>query len=126
MAFSRLDRAVGAARSRGRNTERSAFIELHPERDPATNGLHGDCADLLTQLNAQIQDHDGKVGLSLLLRDLAGTGLQDVWRYEILPLLAEHHYSDGVDLEARYGLAALRRQATPSVGDGAEGANTAG
>ncbi|WP_258367622.1 hypothetical protein [Curtobacterium sp. MCBD17_008] len=32
---------------------------------------------------------------------------------------------DGVDLEARYGLAALRRQATPSVADGAEGAEIA-
>ena len=60
------------------------------------------------------------------LRDLDANGLADVWRYEILPLLAEHHYGDGVDLEARYGLAALRRQATPSIADGAEGAHTAG
>ena len=58
-------------------------------------------ADLLTRLNAQIQDHDAKVGPSFLMRDLAGTGLQDVWRYEILPLLAEHHYGKGVGLEAR-------------------------
>ncbi|MFL0389951.1 hypothetical protein [Curtobacterium sp. 179-B 9B NHS] len=79
-------------------------------------------ADLLTRLNAQIQDHDAKVGPSFLMRDLAGPGLQDVWRYEILPLLAEHHYGEGVGLKARHGLKTLRRRATPSVADGAEGA----
>ena len=111
---------------------RFAFVELHPEREPVqdvlsrwvvTKGLQDDRADLLTRLNAQIQDHDAKVGPSFLMRDLAGTGLQDVWRYEILPLLAEHHYGEGVDLEARYGLNTLRRLATPSVADGAEGAS---
>ncbi len=114
---------------------RFAFIELHPERDPvrdvlagwaATKGLQDDRANLLTRLNAAIADHDAKVGPSFLMRDLDETGLADVWRYEILPLLAEHHYGDGVDLEARYGLAALRRQATRSVADGAECADTAG
>ncbi|WP_144759715.1 AAA family ATPase [Curtobacterium sp. 9128] len=111
---------------------RFAFIELHPGREPvqnvlarwvATNGLQDDRADLLTRLNAQIQDHDAKVGPSFLMRDLAGSGLQDVWRYEILPLLAEHHYGEGVDLEARYGLATLRRQPAPAAADGAEGAS---
>ncbi|PYY45739.1 AAA family ATPase [Curtobacterium sp. MCBD17_023] len=111
---------------------RFAFIELHPERDPvrnvlagwaATKGLKDDRSDLLMRLNAQIQDHDAKVGPSFLMRDLGGTGLQDVWRYEILPLLAEHHYGEGVDLEARYGLATLRRQAPSSTADGAEGAS---
>lgn len=111
---------------------RFAFIELHPERAPvqnvlsrwaATKGLQDDRAELLTRLNAQIQDHDAKVGPSFLMRDLAGTGLQDVWRYEILPLLAEHHYGEGVDLEARYGLATLRRQATRDAANGAEGAS---
>jgi len=111
---------------------RFAFIELHPEREPvrnvlsrwaATKGLQDDRADLLTRLNAQIQDHDAKVGPSFLMRDLAGTGLQDVWRYEILPLLAEHHYGEGVDLEARYSLTTLRRQVTRDAADGAAGAS---
>jgi len=114
---------------------RFAFVELHPEREPVqavlsrwvvTKGLQDDRADLLTRLNTAIADHDAKVGPSFLMRDLDANGLADVWRYEILPLLAEHHYGDGVDLEARYGLAALRRQATPSIADGAEGAHTAG
>lgn len=111
---------------------RFAFVELHPERAPVqdvlsrwvmTNGLQDDRADLLTRLNAQIQDHDAKVGPSFLMRDLTGTGLQDVWRYEILPLLAEHHYGEGIDLEARYGLATLRRQGPSSPADGTEGAS---
>ncbi len=55
------------------------------------------------------------------MRDLDAGGLAD----EILPLIAEHHYGDGVDLEARYGLAALRRQATPTVADRAHGGDTA-
>ncbi|MGL3198225.1 MULTISPECIES: AAA family ATPase [Curtobacterium] len=114
---------------------RFAFIELHPERHPvrdvlagwaATKGLQDDRASLLTRLNAAIADHDAKVGPSFLMRDLDANGLADVWRYEILPLLAEHHYGDGVDLEARYGLATLRRQATRDAADGAEGADTAG
>jgi len=99
---------------------RFAFVELHPERSPvdqvldgwvATQRLQDDRADLLRRLNTAISDHDAKVGPSFLMRALDGDGIADVWRYEILPLLAEHHYGDGVDLEARYGLATLRRQA---------------
>jgi 5-methylcytosine-specific restriction protein B len=36
-------------------------------------------------------------------------GIDLVWKTQILPLLEEHHYGDGVDVEARYGLDALRR-----------------
>ncbi len=113
---------------------RFAFVELHPERSPvdqvldgwvATKRLQDDRADLLRRLNAAISDHDAKVGPSFLMRDLDGGGIADVWRYEILPLLAEHHYGDGVDLEARYGLAALRRQATRPVADRTEDVQSA-
>ncbi|WP_288467354.1 AAA family ATPase [uncultured Curtobacterium sp.] len=113
---------------------RFAFVELHPERSPvdqvldgwvATKSLQDDRADLLRRLNAAISDHDAKVGPSFLMRDLDGGGIADVWRYEILPLLAEHHYGDGVDLEARYGLAALRRQATRPVADRTEDVQSA-
>jgi hypothetical protein len=57
------------------------------------------------------------------MRDFAGTGLQDVCRYESLPLLAEHHYGEGIDLEARYGLTTLRRQGPRDAADGAESAS---
>lgn len=85
--------------------------------------VQNDRADLSTRLNAQIEDHDAKVGPSFLMRDLAGTGLRAVWRFEILPVLAEHHYGEGVDLEARYGLVTLHLQATHDAADGAEGAS---
>ncbi|MBT1670810.1 hypothetical protein KK092_15615 [Curtobacterium flaccumfaciens pv. flaccumfaciens] len=87
--------------------------------------VQDDRADLLTRLNAKIEDHVANVGRSFLMRDLAGTGLQAVWRYEILPVLAEHHYGEGVDLEARYGLVTLHRQATRDAPDVAGGASTA-
>lgn len=35
-------------------------------------------------------------------------GLERAWRTKILPLLEEHHYGEGVDIEQRYGLAVLR------------------
>ncbi|RDH96868.1 hypothetical protein DEU32_10833 [Curtobacterium sp. AG1037] len=86
----------------------------------AAQRLQDDRADLLRRLNAAISDHDAKVGPSFLMRDLEDGGVADVWRYEILPLLAEHHYGDGVDPEARYGLATLRRQETRPVADRTE------
>jgi hypothetical protein len=42
------------------------------------------------------------------MRDLGDEGVEAVWRYEILPLLAEHHYADGTNVEARYGVSTLR------------------
>lgn len=39
-------------------------------------------------------------------------GLERTWRTKI-PLLAEHHYGDGVDVERRYGLDALRAALAP-------------
>jgi hypothetical protein len=53
------------------------------------------------------------------MRALTVAGLRDVWRYDILPVLAERHYGEGVDLEAWYGLATLRRQTAPADADGA-------
>ena len=35
-------------------------------------------------------------------------GLERTWRTKILPLLEEHHFGDGLDVTARYGLDALR------------------
>lgn len=40
-------------------------------------------------------------------------GLERTWRTKILPLLEEHHYGEGVDIEARYGLESLRRAIDP-------------
>lgn len=57
----------------------------------ATRRLQDDRADLLRRLNAAISDHDAEVGPAFLMRDLDDGGIADAWRFEILPLLEEHH-----------------------------------
>jgi 5-methylcytosine-specific restriction protein B len=101
---------------------RFAFLPLHPSESP-TNGVlrkwlkvknHPvEVADLLEKLNARIEDPDFKIGPSYFMRpavyDAGGKGLERVWRTAILPLLEEHHYGDGIDVRARYGLDAIRK-----------------
>ena len=66
-------------------------------------------ADLLDELNRRIEDSDFKIGPSYFMRPAvyAPGGLERTWRTAILPLLEEHHYGDGVDVPARYGLDAI-------------------
>ncbi|RNL86922.1 McrB family protein [Halostreptopolyspora alba] len=97
------------------------FMELHPSTWPtdallarwlARHGLPDDAARLLAELNNRITDRDFRIGPSYLMRESVHThprGLERVWRHQILPLLEEHHYGDGLDIEELYGLAALRR-----------------
>jgi 5-methylcytosine-specific restriction protein B len=101
---------------------RFAFLPLHPSESP-TNGVlrkwlkvknHPvEVADLLEVLNARIEDPDFKIGPSYFMRpavhDAGDKGLERVWRTAILPLLEEHHYGDGTDVRARYGLDAIRK-----------------
>ncbi|ACZ90486.1 hypothetical protein Aros01_00700 [Streptosporangium roseum] len=101
---------------------RFAFVELHPEETPtrevlgrwlAGRELPADAARLLAELNARIEDRDFKIGPSYLMR--AGIyqdakGFERVWRTQILPLLEEHHYGDGVEVSKRYGLPQLRQR----------------
>lgn len=98
---------------------RFAFVELHPDTEPtrslldrwlARRGLPDTAARLLRALNARIADRDFRIGPSYLMREQVHThprGLERVWRTELLPLLEEHHYGEGVDVEARYGPSAL-------------------
>lgn len=100
---------------------RFAFLELHPETEPtsqvlprwlAAGGLGIEAAELLRELNARILDRAAKIGPSYLMPrdgDLSDARLAEIWRHELLPLLEEHHYGEGRDLEAEYGIAALRR-----------------
>ncbi|MFF0308152.1 AAA family ATPase [Streptosporangium sp. NPDC004379] len=100
---------------------RFAFVELHPEETPTREmlgrwlgerDLPDDAARLLAELNARIDDRDFKIGPSYLMREgihRDGRGFERVWRTQILPLLEEHHYGDGVDVSQRYGLPALRK-----------------
>ncbi|RAJ44772.1 5-methylcytosine-specific restriction protein B [Kitasatospora sp. SolWspMP-SS2h] len=99
---------------------RFAFVELSPRIEP-TRGLlrrwltaqdaqDGEPADLLDALNARIDDPDFRIGPSYLMKKgvYRAGGLDRTWRTKILPLLEEHHYGEGVDIEKRYGLDALR------------------
>lgn len=99
------------------------FVELHPDEPPTAeilsrwlkvNELGDEPARLLAELNSRIDDRDFKVGPSYLMRESAATeaGLARIWRTQILPLLDEHHYGDGTDVQAQYGLEALRRRLT--------------
>ncbi|HEX5568467.1 MAG TPA: AAA family ATPase, partial [Streptomyces sp.] len=99
---------------------RFAFVELSPRTEP-TSGLlrrwlafHGrgpEPAALLDALNSRIDDADFRIGPSYLMKPgvYREGGLERTWRTKILPLLEEHHYGEGIDVEQRYGLAALRR-----------------
>ncbi len=112
------DRSIAALDAAMRR--RFAFLELHPSRKPVegvlrrwlrTRELPTDAADLLDALNARVPDDELRIGPSYLMSTgIASEGkLDSVWRYDLLPLLAEHHYGDGIDVQQRYGLAELRR-----------------
>ncbi|MFB8248992.1 hypothetical protein ACFC5X_28615 [Streptomyces sp. NPDC055952] len=47
------------------------------------------------------------------MQDLAHTGdgaLERLWKTQIIPLLTEHHWGDGTDVEVTYGLDRLRER----------------
>ncbi|WP_232283800.1 DUF4357 domain-containing protein [Saccharomonospora cyanea] len=109
---------------------RFSFVELSPRTEPtagllrrwlAREGRDPEPADLLDALNARIDDPDFQVGPSYLMRKgvYRDGGLERTWRTKILPLLEEHHYGEGLDVEQHYGLRALRaavaasQQSTP-------------
>lgn len=98
---------------------RFAFVELSPRTEPtsgllrrwlAKEGRESEPADLLDALNSRIEEADFRIGPSYLMKRgvYREGGLERTWRTKILPLLEEHHYGEGLDIEKRYGLAALR------------------
>ncbi|MET9891880.1 AAA family ATPase [Streptomyces sp. NPDC006465] len=100
---------------------RFAFVELSPRTEPTAGLLarwlkreHRDLepAVLLDALNARIDDADFAIGPSYLMKPgvYREGGLERTWRTKILPLLEEHHYGEGLDVTARYGLDSLREQ----------------
>ncbi|KEZ36043.1 McrB family protein [Frankia sp. CeD] len=100
---------------------RFTFVGLHPDVEPtasvlrrwlAAGDLPDEAARLLGELNRRIDDPDARIGPSYLMRDRvhqSADGLDRVWEHQILPLLAEHHVGETIDLAARYGLPALRQ-----------------
>ncbi|MFF0108006.1 DUF4357 domain-containing protein [Streptomyces hirsutus] len=98
---------------------RFAFVELSPRVEPTSGllrrwlereGKDSEPADLLDALNTRIDDPDFRIGPSYLMKKgvYREGGLERTWRTKILPLLEEHHYGEGMDVEKRYGLATLR------------------
>lgn len=98
---------------------RFAFVELSPRTEPtsgllrrwlAREGRDAEPADLLDALNSRIDEADFRIGPSYLMKKGVHRdgSLERTWRTKILPLLEEHHYGEGLDIEKRYGLAALR------------------
>ncbi|WP_329133531.1 DUF4357 domain-containing protein [Streptomyces sp. NBC_01476] len=100
---------------------RFAFVELSPRTEPTAGllarwlkreGRDPEPAHLLDALNARIDDADFAIGPSYLMKPgvYRDGGLERTWRTKILPLLEEHHYGEGLDVTARYGLDSLREQ----------------
>ncbi|MFJ6943505.1 DUF4357 domain-containing protein [Streptomyces wuyuanensis] len=100
---------------------RFAFVELSPRAEPTAgllarwlkrDGRDPEPARLLDALNALIDDADFAIGPSYLMKPgvYRDGGLERTWRTKILPLLEEHHYGEGLDVAARYGLDSLREQ----------------
>jgi 5-methylcytosine-specific restriction enzyme B len=97
------------------------FKELHPDVPPvkglldtwlSENGHPPDSARLLDKLNEEIGDRDFKIGPSFLMRAhvQSVTGIERVWRHQILPLLEEHHFGElnHDQVIRRYDLVTLR------------------
>jgi 5-methylcytosine-specific restriction protein B len=117
-AMNTADRSIALVDTAMRR--RFAFVEMHPQHEPvagllrrwlAHHGYGDEPARLLDALNARLADRDYAIGPSYLMKHTAHTrpeGLERVWRTEILPLLEELHYGEGVDIIGAYGLAALR------------------
>ncbi|WP_111721115.1 McrB family protein [Homoserinimonas sp. OAct 916] len=99
---------------------RFPFVELHPSVEPIRSVLdkylsaqHQDPlrARLLETLNARIDERDLQIGPSYLMKSEAATrsGLDMIWKYDILPLLEDHYYGQRSPESIRefFGLDAL-------------------
>lgn len=119
------DRSIAMVDSAMRR--RFAFVELHPSEPPVRDVLekfvahipNDDRPRILAMLNQQIGeiDRDMQIGPSYLMRDEAGTrnGLEQIWRYDVLPLLEEHYYGrmSRSEVFERFSLASLTAQSEP-------------
>lgn len=97
------------------------FRKLFPTEHPVEgllsrwlvrNRMSEEPAGLLQELNARIGDPDFAIGPSYLMskRIAVDGGLERVWRTAILPLLEEHFFGEGRDIDSEFGLTALRKQ----------------
>jgi 5-methylcytosine-specific restriction protein B len=93
---------------------------LIPTREPvdrvldkwlAAHGLPPEPSALLAELNRAIDDEDFSIGPSYFItKDGRSPDLERIWTHAIMPLLEEHYYGTGRDLDAEFGLTATRRR----------------
>lgn len=110
---------------------RFAFVELHPqdgmikgmlERFLEANGKSSLRADLLNALNSEIEatNRDLMIGPSYFMKPHAESdqGLEEIWKYELLPLLEEQYFGrlNREKVREKFGLAVMRRKAGVDVG----------
>jgi len=113
-----LDRSISMVDAAIRR--RFPFVELHPSVEPVAGVLaayleaqHADGlrARLLAALNAGIDERDLQIGPSYLMKASASdeSGLERIWKYDILPLLDDHFYGARTpeQIRAQFGLPAL-------------------
>jgi 5-methylcytosine-specific restriction enzyme B len=99
---------------------RFRFVGLIPTKPPidrvlsewlTENGLDLEPADLLESLNQEIGSEEFAIGPSYLMTgDGSAPELEVVWEHAIMPLLEEHYYGTGRDLEGDFGLSSLRKK----------------
>jgi hypothetical protein len=96
------------------------FMGLIPTREPvervlvdwlAAHHLSPEPADLLWELNRTISDEDFSIGPSYFMtKDETDPDLERIWAHALMPLLEEHYWGTGRDLDAEFGLAAIRKR----------------
>jgi 5-methylcytosine-specific restriction protein B len=96
------------------------FIPFLPTEQPlkdvlrkwlASEGLDARPAEILDRLNAAIGAQEFSIGHSYFMGapGSGGIDLDRVWRFAIKPLLEEHYYGTGRDVDAEFGFDALER-----------------
>jgi 5-methylcytosine-specific restriction protein B len=96
---------------------RFSFLEFSPNKHPvnavlkkwlAQHGLEMEPAQLLERLNALIAEDDFAIGPSYFMNgDGKAPDLDRIWEREIMPLLHEHYFGGGTQLD-RFELKSLR------------------
>lgn len=96
------------------------FVGLVPTKPPvnrvlgswlAQHGLDTESAVLLDELNRAIADEDFSIGPSYFMGKIArDPDLERIWEHGVMPLLEERYYGTNRDLEAEFGLDAMRRR----------------
>jgi 5-methylcytosine-specific restriction enzyme B len=111
------------------------FVPFMPRESPISDVLaqwldanehDAEPADLLGALNDRIANDEIAIGPSYFItRDGAYPNLERVWRHAILPLLEEHYYGTGRNVQEEFGLENLRKSLAapaelPAVGEAHE------